>query len=65
MKEPISNLGSSLNREAASEKKHNTVTQLVEEQTVRDCSDAGRAALVGSLDGEVRVRCTAEVHARA
>ena len=37
----------------------------VEEQTVPDCSDAARAARVGSLDGQVRTRCAGEVHARA
>ena len=36
--------------------------RLVEEQTVRYCSDAACAARVGSLD---RVRCAAGVHAQA
>ena len=66
MKEPLPFLGSSLNGAAVPDKKHTFITHLLKSKQFEIAvMPPARAGGVGSLDGEVRVRCTAEVHARA
>ena len=60
-----SQMRSSLDGAAASDKKHSFTTHLLKSKKVHDCCDAATASRVGSIDGEVRVHCTAQVHARA